>query len=159
MFAGFDNGQAKDFENHKDEWKDVINITASGGEKGGIGGGHTVGLKTDGTLVAVGDNSYGQCDFSDKEKWSNIVKVVAGDWYTVGLKYDGTVVITGENFSGFKYIDEDILKTYTNIVDIAAGYGQTLLLTADGEIICFGLDDEGKCRDINGYNEAILPQY
>lgn len=124
LFAGFDNGQAKDFENHKDEWKDVINITASGGEKGGIGGGHTVGLKTDGTLVAVGDNSYGQCDFSDKEKWSNIVKVVAGDWYTVGLKYDGTVVITGENFSGFKYIDEDILKTYSLLPPMARAGAQ-----------------------------------
>ncbi|RED52826.1 Regulator of Chromosome Condensation (RCC1) repeat protein [Cohnella lupini] len=25
---------------------------------------HTVGLKSDGTVVAVGDNEYGQCDVS-----------------------------------------------------------------------------------------------
>lgn len=163
LFAGFDNGQADEFDNlndkQKNEWQDVVNISASGGEKDGIGRGHTVGLKSDGTLVAVGDNTYGQCDFSDIEKWSDIVKVATGDWYTVGLKSDGTVVITGENSPGNKYIDEEILNEYDNIVDIAAGYGQTLLLTDEGEIICFGFDDEGKCTNINGYKGALLPQY
>ena len=159
LFSGCDNGQIEDFEKHKDAWKDVINISASGGEKGGKGKGHTVGLKSNNTLVAVGDNDYGQCDFSDIEKWSDIIKVATGDWYTVGLKSDGTVVMTGENFSGNKYIDEEILNEYDNIVDIAAGYGQTILLTSEGEIICFGFDDDGKCTDINGYKEAMLPQY
>jgi len=30
---------------------------------------HTVGLKSDGTAVAVGDNDYGQCDV---ENWSDM---------------------------------------------------------------------------------------
>lgn len=159
LFAGLDNGQAEEFERNKDEWEDVINISASGSEKGFWGSGHTVGLKSDGTLVAVGDNTYGQCDFSDTEKWSDIIKVVAGDWYTVGLKSNGTVVMTGENSPKCNYIDEDMLKNHSDIVDIAAGYGQTLLLTNEGEIICFGFDDDDKCSDINGYRGAILPQY
>ncbi len=162
LFAGFDNGQENGFKNlnneQKEEWKDVVNIAAGGSEKDGIGGGHTVGLKSDGTLVAVGDNSFGQCDFSDTEKWSDIVKIATGDWYTVGLKSDGTVVMTGENFSGHKYRDEEILNKYDNIVDIAAGYGQTLLLTDEGEIICFGFDDDGKDQ-LNGFKEAMIPQY
>lgn len=33
------------------------------------GRGHTVGLKLDGTVVAVGDNTYGQCDVGS---WRNI---------------------------------------------------------------------------------------
>lgn len=157
LFTGFCNNQIKDFEENKDEWKDVISISASGGEKGGRGRGHTVGLKSDGTLVAVGDNSFGQCDFSDTEKWSDIEKVATGDWYTVGLKSDGTVVMTGENLENCKYIDEEILNQYDNIVDIAAGYGQTLLLTNDGEVICFGLNDDGKRDDINGFKGAMIP--
>lgn len=157
LFTGFCSSQIKDYEKHKEEWKDVVSISASGGEKGGIGKGHTVGLKSDNTLVAVGDNTYGQCDFNDTEKWSDIIKVTTGDWYTVGLKSNGTVVMTGENFQGYKYIDEEILKKYDNIVDIAAGYGQTILLTEDGEIICFGLNDDGKRDDINGYKEAMIP--
>ena len=58
---------------------------------------HAVGLKADGTVVAVGSNDYGQCDVSD---WSGIVAVFAGDDYTVGLKADGTVVAVGLNDFG-----------------------------------------------------------
>ena len=58
---------------------------------------HTVGLKADGTVVAVGNNDYGQCDVSD---WTNIVAVSAGVYHTVGLKADGTVVAVGYNKYG-----------------------------------------------------------
>ncbi|MDQ0194807.1 hypothetical protein J2T20_003178 [Paenibacillus wynnii] len=58
---------------------------------------HTVGLKSDGTVTAVGDNKYGQCDVSG---WRDIVAVAAGNVHmatntgnahTIGLKSDGTV--------------------------------------------------------------------
>ena len=55
---------------------------------------HSVGLKPNGTVMAVGDNKYGQCDVSD---WRNIVAVATGNVHmatntgnahTVGLKSD-----------------------------------------------------------------------
>ena len=61
---------------------------------------HTVGLKRDGTVVAVGSNMdynfeyTGQCDVSE---WRDIVAVTAGSYHTVGLKRDGTVVAVGHN--------------------------------------------------------------
>ncbi|SPF41564.1 Beta-lactamase inhibitory protein II (fragment) [Candidatus Desulfosporosinus infrequens] len=58
---------------------------------------HTVGLKSDGTVTAVGDNNYGQCDVSG---WSDIVAVAAGCAHTLGLKSDGTVVAVGDNEYG-----------------------------------------------------------
>ena len=58
---------------------------------------HTVGLKSDGTVVAVGNNDYVQCDVAD---WRDIVAVSAGDYHTVGLKSDGTVVAVGNNKYG-----------------------------------------------------------
>lgn len=58
---------------------------------------YTVGLKTDGTVAAVGDNEYGQCNVSN---WSDIVAVSTGSWYTVGLKSDGTVAAVGDNYDG-----------------------------------------------------------
>jgi hypothetical protein len=61
------------------------------------GYGHTVGLKTDGTVVAVGWNYYTQCYVGG---WTDIVQVVAGGGHTVGLKSDGTVVATGGDFAG-----------------------------------------------------------
>ena len=56
------------------------------------GGDHTIGVKTDGTVVAVGANWNGQCNV---ESWTDIEQVAAGDHYTVGVKTDGTVVAAG----------------------------------------------------------------
>ena len=55
---------------------------------------HTVGLKADGTVVAVGENDYyaEQCNVSN---WSKIVAICADGTYTVGLRTDGTVIATG----------------------------------------------------------------
>lgn len=69
-------------------WTDIVAISA--------GSDSTVGLKADGTVVAVGDNEYGQCDVSD---WTDIVAISVDD-HTVGLKKDGTVVAVGENKYG-----------------------------------------------------------
>ena len=57
---------------------------------------HTVGLKFDGTVVAVGDNSRGQLNVGS---WSGITQVAAAGYgnHTVGLKFDGTVVAVGDN--------------------------------------------------------------
>jgi alpha-tubulin suppressor-like RCC1 family protein len=42
---------------------------------------HTVGLKLDGTTIAVGQNKVGQCDVSS---WRGIVAIAAGSKHTVG---------------------------------------------------------------------------
>jgi alpha-tubulin suppressor-like RCC1 family protein len=64
---------------------------------------HTVGLKSDVTVTAVGDNKYGQCNVSG---WFDIIAVAAGNVhmatntgnaYTTGLKSDGTVASVGWN--------------------------------------------------------------
>ena len=48
-------------------------------------------MKSDGTVVATGDNDLGSCEVSD---WKDIVAISAGEFCTVGLKSDGTVVGT-----------------------------------------------------------------
>ena len=44
---------------------------------------HTVALKNDGTVVAMGQNTEGQCNVNE---WEDIVAVSAGYWNTIGLK-------------------------------------------------------------------------
>ena len=61
------------------------------------GNAHTIGLKSDGTVAAMGWNEYGQCNVSD---WCDIVAVAAGCTHTIGLKSDGTVVAVGNNEYG-----------------------------------------------------------
>ena len=65
------------------DWKNIKAVSA--------GVYHTVGLRKDGTVVAVGDNRNGRCDVSS---WTDITAVSAGDYYTVGVKSDGTVITT-----------------------------------------------------------------
>ena len=57
----------------------------------------TIGLRSDGTVVAAGWNKTGQCNVSD---WQDIVAVCAGYSHTVGLRSDGTVVAVGHNLYG-----------------------------------------------------------
>ncbi len=61
------------------------------------GADHTVALKTDLTVLAVGENEHGQCDVSH---WRDIVAVCCGDSHTVALKKDGTLVSVENNING-----------------------------------------------------------
>jgi len=56
------------------------------------GYGHTLGLRANGTVVAVGLNDEGQSNVGD---WTDISQLAAGSFHTVGLKGDGAVVAAG----------------------------------------------------------------
>ena len=51
-------------ECHEYYWQNTVAITA--------GGFHAVGLKADGTIVAKGNNEFGQCDVEDWKLFDNI---------------------------------------------------------------------------------------
>ena len=89
---------------------------------------HTVALKSDGTVVAVGDNTYGQCNVSG---WTDIVAIDASNNTTVGLKADGTVVATGDDPGGYDYND---YRKWTNIVAISMD-GGLVGLTSAGTVV------------------------
>lgn len=91
---------------------------------------HTVGLKADGTVVAVGENGCGQCDVTG---WKDIVAVSAGDSHTVGLKTDGTIVVTLGGHLNYN----DVLD-WKNIVSIDSYYNHTVGLKSDGTVVVVG---------------------
>ena len=105
-------------------------MVASGGE-------HTVGLKSDGTVVAFGRNSEGQCNVSS---WTGITQVAAGWYYTVGLKSDGSVIAVGENTYG-----QCDVGAWTGITQVAAGWRYTVGLKSDGSLVAVGENDESQC--------------
>jgi len=94
------------------------------------GGYHTVGLKDDGTVVALGDNDEGQCDVGD---WTDIIQVAAGTEHTVGLKSDGTVVAVGWNYHRQCNVDG-----WTDITQVAAGPVDTVGIKSDGTLVSAG---------------------
>ena len=110
------------------------------------GNNHTIGLKTDGTVVATGDNGYGQCDVS---AWTDIISVSAGYNHTVGLRTDGTVLATGDN----QYNQCDV-SGWTDIVAVSAGYGHTVGLKKDGTVIATGDNGYDQC-DVSGWTDIV----
>ena len=116
-------------------WTDIVAIDA--------GYDHTVGLKADGTVVADGGNSFGQCDVSG---WTDIVAISAGFYRTVGLREDGTVVAVGAgqcDVSGWK-----------DIVAIDTSYYHTVGLKSDGTVVATGHNYYGQC-DVGGWTDIV----
>ena len=106
---------------------------------------HTVGLKSDGTVVATGENFDGQCDVSD---WKDIVAVSAGYDHTVGLKSDGTVVAVGSNRLG-----QCDVSDWKDIVAVSAYY-HTVGLKSDGTVVATGSNNNGKC-DVSSWKDIV----
>jgi hypothetical protein len=111
-------------------WTDIDKVAA--------GDYHTVGLKDDGTVVAVGRNDSGQCNVGN---WTNIDQVAAGWGHTVGRKDDNSVVAVGTNGWG-----QCNVSTWGNITQVDAGHVQTVGLKGDGTVVAVGRNSEGQCN-------------
>ena len=107
---------------------------------------HTVGLKSDGTVMAVGDNENGACNVGS---WKNIVAVSADLFYTVGLKSDGTVVATGRNGNG-----QCNVKNWKDIVEVSISGWHTVGLKSDGTVVAVGSGSDGEC-DVEDWKDII----
>ena len=107
---------------------------------------HTVGLRTDGTVIAVGSNTFGQCDVSS---WRDIVAVSAGGCHTIGLKSDGTVVVVGWN----EY-DQCEVSEWRDIVAVSAGDFHTVGLKSDGTVVAIGWNEDGQC-DVKNWKGIV----
>lgn len=144
--------QLAEIEKNKSDWTDIVAVSAGGGAKSqnAMGRGHTIGLRKDGTVVAVGDNSYGQCDVKD---WTDIKAIAAGDYHTVGLRNDGTVVTTLQAESSAE------IAQWTDIVAISAGYGYTIGLKENGEVVSAGYDAQGQRNTENWDQNVTCPKY
>ena len=110
---------------------------------------HSVGLKTDGSVIANGkfdefNIDHGQCNVGS---WRNCIAISAGNGHTVGLKANGTVVAVGENTFGQCNVSD-----WNGVVAIFAGNNHTVGLKADGTVVAVGINRAGQCNvsDWNG---------
>lgn len=127
-----------------DDPKRIVSI--AGGDE------HTVVLYADGTVAAIGSNSYQQCNVSS---WTDVTAIAAGWNHTVGLKKDGTVL-----FAGSSYRNQTEARKWKDIVAIATGTFHTVGLKRDGTVVAVGDDRKGK-RDVSGWRniQAIAAGY
>ena len=98
----------------------------------------TVGLKSNGTVVAVGDNSAGQCNVGG---WTGIIQVATGGFHAAGIKSNGTAVAVGSNSAG-----ECNVGGWTDIVQVAIGFFHTVGLKSDGTVVAVGSNAQGQCN-------------
>ena len=127
-------------EEEPEELKPVTLVAISAGSE------HTVGLRSDGTAVATGENDYGQCDVSG---WRDLVAVSAGLYHTVGLRSDGTAVATGYNYYGRCDVSD-----WRGLVAVSAGHIHTVGLRSDGTAVATGGNGSGRC-DVSGWGDLV----
>ncbi len=99
---------------------------------------HAAALKTDGTVAAWGNDTYGQTDVP--AGLTAVAAISAGEYHTVALKADGTVVAWGDNRDG----ETDVPAGLTGVAAIAAGNWHTVALKADGTVVAWGWDYYGQ---------------
>ncbi len=150
---------------------DIIAIAAGGGYDGG----HTVALKSDGTVWTYGWNNRGQLgDGTTTERHTpvqvhgeddvgfltDIIAIAAGYRHTVALKSDRTVWAYGLNYFGqlgdgtgtdrhtpVQTHGEGDIGFLTDIIAIAAGYSHTVALKSDGTVWAYGRNYFGQLGD------------
>lgn len=98
-----------------------------------LGNEHTVLLKQDGTVLACGDDRFGQCDVGS---WTDVVAVAAGAYHTLGLRADGTVLSAGDNSRG-----QCDVGGIRGAVEIVAHGFDTAVRCEDGTVLCRGAHD------------------
>ena len=99
---------------------------------------HTVALRSDGRVYAMGANPDGRCD---TRKWRDIRYVTCGVSHTVAIRADGTCVATGDN----RYGQCDVAD-WKDLILVAAGEYHTVGLCADGRVVSTGDNRKGQGR-------------
>jgi formylglycine-generating enzyme required for sulfatase activity len=94
------------------------------------GWGHSLALRSDGTIAGWGNNRWGVADPPDGNDY---VAVAAGTRFSLALKRDGSIVGWGWGGSGAKYPPDG-----NDFVAVSAGSNHALALKRDGSIVGWG---------------------
>lgn len=126
---------------------------------------HVVGVKTDGTVVACGENRFGQCNVS---AWKNVVSAQAyqtstvgvlnngdviytgdahslktfhdirrmDDYYKIGIRNDGTLAVADSFFAWKENNPTDWLLSLSNVKNLYCNYDAILAILYDGTVQC-----------------------
>lgn len=123
---------------------------------------HTVGLRTDGTVVWAGDRNH----VIDVSGWRDIVSVAATNYKVVGLKSDGTVVVavvpgsTRVKSDGtLVAVEDSFLSDYNvsdwrDIVSVKIGFDHIAGLKSDGTVVATGDNEYGEC-DVSDWRDIV----
>lgn len=145
----------------------------------------TIILKTDGTVLSIGKNDYGQrgvgntdkyveetqvLDTDGKEKLSNVKGVSAGSYFATAVKEDGRVVAWGQNNYGQlgngtntnstipTYVVDSNGNELTGVIKVVSGSNYSLALKANGTVWSWGYNKYGQLGNNTGTNSNVAVQ-
>lgn len=135
---------------------------------------HSIGIKTDGTLWAWGDNGYGQLgdgttaskntptQIGSANNWESIS---ASGGFTVAIKTDGTLWAWGNNTFGqlgdgttTNRTTPTRIGTATNWSSVATGEGFALAIKENGTLWSWGYNNLGQLGDGTTTNKIVPTQ-
>ena len=120
----------------------LSNVVATAG-----GRTYSLGLKSDGTVVAWGYTD----DYPGLSGLSNVAALACGEDHLLALKSDGTVTALGSDQFG----QTDVPSGLTNAVAIACGAYYSLALRSDGTVTAWGYDADGETNVPTGLTNAV----
>ncbi len=129
-----------------------------------VGENHSLVIKSDKTLWAAGDNSYGQLGVNTVEEsgsikvMNNVVYAEANDNVSFAIDANGTLYGWGDNSEGqvsasqSRYTIDQPLKLMDDVVAVSAGDTHTLALKSDGTVYGWGSNSYGELGSSSGYS-------
>jgi alpha-tubulin suppressor-like RCC1 family protein len=111
------------------------------------GGGQSIAVKTDGTVVAWGANYYGEG--VAPTNLTGVAMVSAGWYHNVALLTNGTVTAWGLNVPAIGYTLTNVPANLTNAIVISAQALHTLALRSNGTVVAWGYN--------TSYGETNVP--
>jgi len=105
-----------------------------------------VARRSDNSIVAWGDNTYGQCNVPTLPTGLSYVEVAGGGRHTVARRSDGNAVAWGFNDQGACNVPA--LPTGLTYVRVAASIRGTVARRSDGSIVAWG---------DNSYDQRYIP--
>jgi len=108
----------------------------------------SLALKSDGSIVGWGDNSFGQ---AAPPAGNNFTAISAGLHHSLALKSDGTIVGWGRNDIG-----QATPPSGNSFTAISAGYQHSLALKSDGSIVGWGSNGSGQANSPTGHDFVAI---
>jgi alpha-tubulin suppressor-like RCC1 family protein len=110
------------------------------------GGNHSLALRSDGTVVAWGENTDGQGSYVGQSTvptdLNNVVAIAAGEYHSLAVKADGTVAGWGDDSQN----QLSPLSSLTDAVGVSGGGAHSLVLKTDGTVFACGGNQSGQCN-------------
>lgn len=107
---------------------------------------HSLGARSDGTVVAAGHNTQGQNAVS---AWSNVLAVAAYGELSAAVTAENKVLIAGKNADSLSAALE-----WTDIWAVAVGEGHILGLKSDGTVVAAGDNTAGQ-TDVSSWTGIV----